>query len=61
MGMVRGLGSALCTCRCLGIRSRVHDYIVAEKEREAALDALVKDWIKVFKQEGKIIVVIVGA
>jgi multiple sugar transport system substrate-binding protein len=36
------------------MQNRVHDYIVADKgTSKAALDALVKDWIKVFKQEGK--------
>ena len=38
----------------LDMQSRVHDYVVANKgTSKQALDALVKDWIKVFKREGK--------
>jgi multiple sugar transport system substrate-binding protein len=38
----------------LDMQNRVHDYVVANKgTSQQALDALVKDWIKVFKQEGK--------
>ena len=38
----------------LDMQNRVHDYVVANKgTSKQALDALVKDWIKVFKQEGK--------
>jgi multiple sugar transport system substrate-binding protein len=32
----------------------VHDYVVADQgTSQAALDMLVKDWIKVFKEEDK--------
>ncbi len=38
----------------LDMQNRVHDYVVANKgTSQEALDALVKDWKKVFKQEGK--------
>ena len=38
----------------LDMQNRVHDYVVADKgTSQKALDALVKDWNKVFKQEGK--------
>src|ERR1700683_2371082 len=38
----------------LDMQNRVHDYVVANKgTSQQALDALVKDWIKVFKQEDK--------
>ena len=38
----------------LDMQNRVHDYVVANKgTSQQALDALVKDWKKVFKQEGK--------
>ena len=33
---------------------RVHDYVVADKgTAQQALDLLVKDWTKVFKEQGK--------
>ncbi len=39
----------------LDMQKRVHDYVVADKgTAKEALDLLVKDWTKVFKQEGKI-------
>jgi multiple sugar transport system substrate-binding protein len=39
----------------LEMQNRVHDYIVANKgTSKQALDSLVKDWIKVFKQESKV-------
>ena len=38
----------------LDMQNRVHDYVVANKgTSKQALNSLVKDWIKVFKQEGK--------
>jgi multiple sugar transport system substrate-binding protein len=38
----------------LDMQKRVHDYVVADKgTAKEALDLLVKDWNKVFKQEGK--------
>lgn len=38
----------------LDMQKRVHDYVVADKgTAKDALDLLVKDWTKVFKQEGK--------
>jgi len=39
----------------LDMQKRVHDYVVADKgTSKEALDLLVKDWEKVFKEEGKI-------
>src|SRR3954464_15330520 len=39
----------------LDMQKRVHDYVVADKgTAQEALDLLVKDWQKVFKEEGKI-------
>jgi multiple sugar transport system substrate-binding protein len=39
----------------LAMQNRVHDYVVAGKGTPAAaLDALVKDWSEVFKEDGKI-------
>ena len=39
----------------LAMQKRVHDYVVAGKgTAKAALDALVKDWTEVFKEDGKI-------
>jgi len=39
----------------LDMQKRVHDYVVADKgTAKEALDLLVKDWQKVFKDEGKI-------
>jgi multiple sugar transport system substrate-binding protein len=39
----------------LDMQKRVHDYVVADKgTAKGALDALVKDWTKVFKDEGKL-------
>jgi len=38
----------------LAMQNRVHDYVVAGKGTpQAALDALLKDWTEVFKEEGK--------
>jgi len=38
----------------LDMQKRVHDYVVADKgTAKEALDLLVKDWVKVFKEEGK--------
>jgi multiple sugar transport system substrate-binding protein len=39
----------------LDMQKRIHDYVVADKgTAKEALDLLVKDWEKVFKEEGKI-------
>ncbi|MFM8843245.1 MAG: extracellular solute-binding protein, partial [Actinomycetota bacterium] len=39
----------------LAMQKRVHDYVVADKgTAKEALDSLVTDWTKVFKEEGKI-------
>ena len=39
----------------LDMQKRVHDYVVADKgTAKEALDLLVKDWVKVFKDEGKL-------
>ncbi len=39
----------------LDMQKRVHDYVVADKgTAKEALDLLVKDWKKVFKEDGKI-------
>ena len=38
----------------LAMQKRVHDYVVADKgTAKEALDGLVKDWTKVFKEDGK--------
>jgi multiple sugar transport system substrate-binding protein len=40
----------------LDMQKRVHDYVVADKgTAKEALDALIKDWEKVFKEEGKMV------
>jgi multiple sugar transport system substrate-binding protein len=37
------------------MQKRVHDYVVADQgTAKEALDALVKDWTAVFKDEGKV-------
>ena len=39
----------------LDMQKRIHDYVVADKgTAKEALDLLVADWTKVFKEEGKI-------
>ncbi|HXE47043.1 MAG TPA: extracellular solute-binding protein, partial [Ramlibacter sp.] len=39
----------------LAMQNRVHDYVVAGKGTpQSALDALLKDWVEVFKEDGKI-------
>ena len=39
----------------LAMQKRVHDYVVADKgTAKQALDALVQDWAKVFKEDGKL-------
>jgi multiple sugar transport system substrate-binding protein len=39
----------------LDMQKRIHDYVVADKgTAKEALDLLVKDWVKVFKDEGKL-------
>ena len=39
----------------LAMQKRVHDYVVADKgTAKQALDALVQDWTKVFKEDGKL-------
>ena len=38
----------------LDMQKRIHDYVVADQgTAKEALDLLVKDWTKVFKDEGK--------
>jgi multiple sugar transport system substrate-binding protein len=38
----------------LDMQKRVHDYVVADKgTSQQALDLLVKDWTKVFSEQGK--------
>jgi len=42
-------------CNLLAMQNRVHDYVVAGKGTpNAALDALLKDWTEVFKEDGKL-------
>ena len=55
MGMVKDFwAEPLYVPLLLDMQNRVHDYVVANKgTSQQALDALVKDWKKVFKQEGK--------
>jgi multiple sugar transport system substrate-binding protein len=55
MGMVKDFwAEPLYVPLLLDMQNRVHDYVVADKgTSQKALDALVKDWLKVFKQEGK--------
>jgi multiple sugar transport system substrate-binding protein len=37
------------------MQNRVHDYVVAGKGTpQQALDALVRDWTEVFKEDGKL-------
>jgi multiple sugar transport system substrate-binding protein len=39
----------------LAMQKRLHDYIVADVgTAKEALDALIKDWTEVFKDEGKL-------
>ena len=39
----------------LAEQKRIHDFVVADKgTAKEALDLLVADWIKVFKEEGKV-------
>ena len=39
----------------LAEQKRIHDYVVADKgTAKEALDALIKDWVKVFKDDGKL-------
>ena len=39
----------------LDMQKRVHDYVVADKgTAKEALDQLIVDWEKVFKEEGKL-------
>ena len=55
MGMVKDFwAEPLYVPLLLDMQNRVHDYVVANKgTSKQALDSLVKDWVKVFKQEGK--------
>ena len=55
MGMVKDFwAEPLYVPLLLDMQNRVHDYVDANKgTSKQALDSLVKDWIKVFKQEGK--------
>jgi multiple sugar transport system substrate-binding protein len=39
----------------LDMQKRIHDYVVADKgTAKEALDLLITDWTKVFKEEGKL-------
>jgi multiple sugar transport system substrate-binding protein len=39
----------------LAMQKRVHDYVVADKgTAKEALDGLIVDWTKVFKEDGKL-------
>ena len=39
----------------LAEQKRIHDYVIADKgTAKEALDLLIKDWTKVFKDDGKI-------
>ena len=55
MGMVKDFWAEPSYAQLLlAMQKRVHDYVVADQgTAKAALDALVRDWNKVFKEEGK--------
>jgi multiple sugar transport system substrate-binding protein len=39
----------------LAMQKRVHDYVVADKgTAKEALDGLIADWTKVFRDDGKV-------
>ena len=39
----------------LAMQKRIHDYVVADKgTAKEAVDGLVTDWTKVFKEDGKV-------
>jgi multiple sugar transport system substrate-binding protein len=56
MGMVKDFWAEPAYAELLlDMQKRIHDYVVADKgTAKEALDLLVKDWEKVFKEEGKI-------
>jgi multiple sugar transport system substrate-binding protein len=56
MGMVKDFWAEPAYAQLLlSMQKRVHDYVVADKgTAKEALDALVKDWEKIFKDDGKI-------
>jgi len=56
MGMVKDFWAEPAYAQLLlAMQKRVHDYVVADKgTAKEALDALVTDWTKVFKDEGKL-------
>jgi hypothetical protein len=55
MGMVKDFWASLPCASCARQQKRIHDYVVADKgTAKEALDELIKDWTKVFQDEGKI-------
>jgi multiple sugar transport system substrate-binding protein len=56
MGMVKDFWAEPAYAQLLlAMQKRVHDYVVADKgTAKEALDALVVDWTRVFKDEGKL-------
>jgi multiple sugar transport system substrate-binding protein len=56
MGMVKDFWAEPAYAQLLlAMQKRVHDYVVADQgTAKQALDALVRDWTKIFKEEGKI-------
>jgi multiple sugar transport system substrate-binding protein len=56
MGMVKDFWAEPSYAELLlDMQKRIHDYVVADKgTAKEALDQLIKDWTKVFKDEGKI-------
>ena len=56
MGMVKDFWAEPSYAQLLlAMQKRVHDYVVADKgTAKEALDALVQDWTKVFKDDGKL-------
>jgi multiple sugar transport system substrate-binding protein len=56
MGMVKDFWAEPAYAQLLlSMQKRIHDYVVADKgTAQEALDALAKDWEKIFKDDGKI-------
>jgi multiple sugar transport system substrate-binding protein len=56
MGMVKDFWAEPAYAELLlDMQKRIHDYVVADKgTAKEALDELIKDWTKVFQDEGKI-------
>jgi multiple sugar transport system substrate-binding protein len=56
MGMVKDFWAEPSYAQLLlAMQKRVHDYVVADKgTAKEAMDALVRDWTKTFKEEGKL-------